>query len=166
MATYKKFDNWSKNLVNADFTFSDIGVSNNYPNNLFFALSNSFPDKTNNEFITDISQISYTNLLTDRAIYWTLVYNAEGSGNGSYLNPSQYIFSSTLTIQAKSTGSVGPFRYIIFYAKGKYNGASITYKNPLICYYDYGYSLTLGASQSITVNFTELNSYRILNKIV
>ena len=55
---------------------------------------------------------------------------------------------SDVTLTA--TGSIGPFRYIVIY-----NSTSAT--NPLMCWYDYGSSLTLNTGESFLFDFDGTN---------
>lgn len=58
------------------------------------------------------------------------------------------VIVSDVTLTA--TGAIGPFRYIVVY-----NSTSAT--NPLICWYDYGSSLTLNTGESFLFDFDGTN---------
>jgi hypothetical protein len=47
-----------------------------------------------------------------------------------------------------SGGSIGPFRYVIIY-----NDTPTSPADPLVCYYDYGSSITLLDGETFTVDF-------------
>jgi hypothetical protein len=47
-----------------------------------------------------------------------------------------------------SSGTVGPFRYVYVY-----NDAPTDPADPLICYYDYGASITLNSGETFTIDF-------------
>ena len=97
------------------------------------ALSNSVPNASNTN-ISDITEIDYT-YCSSRSLSIAGV----DSGSGIY---SITIDNVTLTA---SGGNVGPFRYLVIYADSG---------GDLICYYDYGYSITLTSGQSIDLTFS------------
>ena len=47
-----------------------------------------------------------------------------------------------------SGGSIGPFRYVVLY-----NDTPTSPADPLVCWWDYGSSITLSSGQSFTLNF-------------
>lgn len=99
-------------------------------------MSNTAPAQAN-AVLTDITQISYTNL-SSRAI--TTSSSSQTSGTYS-------LVLADLTVTA-SGGSVGPFRYV-----GVYN-ATATNGDLVAGWYDYGSAVTLNDGDSLVVDFS------------
>lgn len=125
MATYNKFQAWVEYESEAVNCGSDQFV---------VALTNSAPSATNS-ILTDITQISYTNCSSRN-----LTTSSSSQTSGTY----SLVFAD-LTLTA-SGGSVGPFRYVVAYDDTVAN-------DPLVCWYDYGSSITLADTENILVNF-------------
>ena len=102
---------------------------------LVVALTNTAPTASSNAILTDITQISYTNL-SSRNI--TTSSSAQSSGTYS-------LVLNDLVLTA-SGGSVGPFRYIVIYNDTATN-------DDLLWYYDYGSSITLADTETLTIDF-------------
>lgn len=125
MATYTKFQPWVEYLVEGANVGSDQFV---------VALTNSAPSAANG-ILTDITQISYTNL-SSRNI--TTSSSAQSSGTHS-------LVFADLTLTA--SGSVGPFRYAVIYDDTVAN-------DPLVCYFDYGAGgVTMASSETFLLDF-------------
>ena len=99
-------------------------------------LTNTAPTATN-AVLTDITQISYTNL-SPRVI--TVTTSSQTSGTYRFR-------ASALTLTAGG-GSVGPFRYV-----GLYNDTASN--DELIGWYDHGESITMEDGDIYIVNFDE-----------
>ena len=102
---------------------------------LAVALTNTAPTASSNAILTDITQISYTNC-SSRNI--TTSSSAQSSGTYS-------LVLNDLVLTA-SGGSVGPFRYIVIYNDTATN-------DDLLWYYDYGSSITLADTETLTIDF-------------
>ena len=100
---------------------------------LVVALTNSAPSSSN-AVLTDITQISYTNL-SSRNI--TTSTSAQTSG-------TYKLVLNDLVLSA--TGSVATFRYIVLYNDTATN-------DDLIGWYDYGSAVTLSNGETFTVDF-------------
>jgi hypothetical protein len=127
MATFNKFNTLVADLAN--------GVHNLATNQLTVALTNTAPTASNS-ILTDITQISYTNL-SSRNITTT----SSTQSGGLY---SLVLADLTLT----ATGAVGPFQYVVIY-----NETSAS--DSLICWYDRGSAVTLQSGDSITIDFID-----------
>jgi len=101
---------------------------------LAVALTNSAPNATD-DTLSDISQISYT-YCSSRNI----TTSSSAQSGGTYK-----LVLTDLTLTA-SGGSVGPFRYIVIYNDTATN-------DDLICYFDYGSSITLADGESLDIDF-------------
>lgn len=126
MATYNKFSAWAENMVETANLATDQFV---------VALTNTAPTSTNS-VLADISQISYTNL-SSRNITTT----SSSQTSGTY---SLVLADLTLT----ASGSVGPFRYVVIYDDTPTSPA-----DPLVCWYDYGSSITMANGETFTIDF-------------
>lgn len=126
MATYNKFNAWADNMVE---------VANLATDQFVVALTNTLPVNTNS-VLTDITQITYTNL-SSRNI--TTASSSQTSGTYS-------LVLNDLTLTA--SGAVGPFRYVVIYDDTPTSPA-----DPLVCWYDYGSSITMASGETFTIDF-------------
>jgi hypothetical protein len=125
MATFNKFNAWSETMVESANLGSD---------QFAVALTNTAPVATNS-VIADITQISYTNL---------------SSRNVTTTSASQTSGTYTLVLQdlvMTASGSVGPFRYVVLFD-------DTLAGDPLVGWWDYGSSITMGNGETFTVDFT------------
>lgn len=129
MATYVKFEPFIESLAEKKHNLGS--------DQLVVALSNSAPLATYST-LSQITQISYTNL-SSRNI--TTSTSAQTSG-------TYKLVLNDLTLTA--SGSVATFRYIIIYNDTATN-------DDLICYYDYGASVTLATSDTFVCDFDGTN---------
>lgn len=106
---------------------------------LTIALSNTAPSNTNT-VLTDIAQISYTNLNTGTRVVGTPTSSSQSGGTYKLVLPDVTF--------GTSSGSVGPFQYIILY-----NDTPTAPADPLIGWWDNGSAVTLTAGQSFSVDF-------------
>jgi hypothetical protein len=131
MATFNKFNAFVENVAE--------GVHNLGTGQLVVALTHTLPTASNS-VLADISQITYTNL-SSRNI--TTTSSAQTSG-------TYKLVLADLVLTA--TGSVGPFRYVVIY-----NDTPTSPADPLIGWYDYGGSISLGNSETFTIDFDAAN---------
>ena len=125
MATYNKFQAWAETMVEAANLATD---------QFTLALTNSAPIASNS-VLTDITQISYTNL---------------SSRNVTTTSASQTGGTFTLVLAdlvMTASGSVGPFRYVVLYD-------DTVAGDPLVGWWDYGSSITMANAETFTVDFT------------
>lgn len=129
MATYVKFQPFVEALSEK--------VHNLGSDQLVVALTNTAPNATD-ATLSQITEISYTNC-SSRNI--TTSTSAQTSGT----------YKLVLTdLVLTASGTVGPFRYVVIY-----NDTSAS--DNLICYYDYGSSVTLATSETFTLDFDGTN---------
>lgn len=126
MATYNKFNAWAENMVEAANLATDQFV---------VALTNTAPTASNS-VLADITQITYTNL-SSRNITTTSASQTSGTFS---------LVLADLTLTA--SGSVGPFRYVVIYDDTVTSPA-----DPLVCWYDYGSSITMANGETFTIDF-------------
>ena len=100
------------------------------------ALTNTLP-VAGNTVLANITQISYT-FLNARTV--TVSGSAQTSG----------VYKLTITDKTLTStgGSTGPFRYVVLFNQTATN-------DELICWYDYGSSITLGDGESLLLNFDD-----------
>ena len=125
MATYNKFQAWAETMVEGANLGSDQFV---------IALTNTAPVATNS-VLTDITQITYTNL-SSRNVTTT----SSSQASGTYT-----LVLADLVMTA--TGAVGPFRYVVLFD-------DTVAGDPLVGWWDYGSSITMANAETFTVDFT------------
>jgi len=125
MATYNKFQPWVEYMVEAANLASDQFV---------VALTDTSPVNTN-ATLSQISQISNYANLSSRNI--TTTSASQSSGTFS-------LVLADLTLTA--SGTVGPFRYVVIYD-------DTVAGDPLVCWYDYGSSITMASGETFTLDF-------------
>lgn len=128
MAAFNKFHAFVENLAEK--------VHNLGSDTLKVALTNSAPS-TSNTVLSDITEISYT-YCSSR----TVSVSSSSQTSGTYS-----LVTSDLTLTA-SSGSVGPFRYVVIY-----NDTPTSPADPLIGWYDYGSSITLADTENLLLDF-------------
>lgn len=138
MATYNKFQDYAEQV--------NKGVHNWSAHTFKAALSNTAPVATNT-VLADITQISSGNGYT------------AGAGGGLTLDSvtlTESAGTAKLTIADEvftaSGGSVGPFRYVVIY-----NDSAASPADALVCWYDYGSSITLADTETFTIDFDATN---------
>ncbi len=120
------------------------GVHNLSSNTIKVALTNSAPNVSTHTALADITQISTGGGYTG------------GAGGGVALSGASYTesagtgtFIATDTVITASGGSIGPFRYAVFY-----NDTATSPVDALIGYVDYGSSITLADTETFTLDYT------------
>lgn len=112
---------------------------------LMVALTNTAPNLTDTQ-LSNITQISYTNLASNPSSRQISLDNTGGAGTGSQQTTGTYKLKLTDLTLTASGGSVGPFRYVVIYNDTATN-------DELIGYLDYGSSITLADGEQILINF-------------
>ena len=137
MASYVKFYTFVGDLANKAHDL--LGTAGASADTCNVALSNTAPTAATDTVFANITEISAGN-----------GYTAGGASTGNVGASSSGTFTLTGTnvTWTASGGSVGPFRYIVFY-----NTSTSPLTKPLIGYWDYGSSLTLQDGDSFTVKF-------------
>lgn len=129
MASFNKFNSFVEALSEK--------VHNLGSDQLKVALTNSAPVASNTQ-LSNITEISYTNLSTRN-----LTTSASSQTSGTY---KLVITDLVLT----ASGAVGPFRYVVIYNDTATN-------DELIGWYDYGSSISLANTDTLTLNFDGTN---------
>jgi len=141
MATFNKLNGFLEHFME--------GVHVLGTHQLVVALSNTAPGSestpptgaTSTCILANVTQVSYTNCSTRN-----ITTSSSAQSSGTYK-----IVLTDLTLTA-SGGTVGAFRYVYVY-----NDTPTSPADPLICYYDYGSSITLQDGESLQINFDDTN---------
>ena len=140
MAAFTKVNDFVEHLAEGahdlDTHQLTVALSNVAPGS-----ESSDPTADGNGLLANVTEISYTNL-SSRDI--TLTSSSQTSG-------TYKLVLQDLVLTA-SGGSVGPFRYVYIY-----NDGTAVLTDPLIGVYDYGASITLNNTETLTVNFDDTN---------
>ena len=134
MAAYNKFNQFTKDLV---------GAVHNFDSNTFkVMLTNTSPVSTNT-VKANLTEITAGNGYTAGGTTTTITTST--STGTAKVTASDVVFTA-------SGGSVGPFRYAVLY-----NDTSTSPADPLIAWWDYGSSITLNDTETLTVDFDGTN---------
>jgi hypothetical protein len=134
MATYQKFQ---------DFTEQTLKSVHNFSSHTFkAAFTNSAPSATNTA-LADITQISAGSGYVAGGFAVTMTLSETG-GVAKVVGAD--------TVFTASGGSVGPFRYVVIY-----NDSATSPVDALVCYFDYGSSVTLADTETFTLDFDATN---------
>lgn len=129
MATFNKFQPFVEAVAEKKHNLGS--------DQLVVALTNTVPVNTN-AVLTDITQISYTNLSTRNV---TTSASAQTSGT----------YKLTLTdLVLTASGAVATFRYVVLYNDTATN-------DDLIGWWDYGSAVTLANGETFTIDFDGTN---------
>lgn len=129
MATFNKFQSFVEAMAEKKHNLGS--------DQLVIALTNSAPVATN-AVLTDITQISYTNLSSRNV---TTASSAQTSG-------TYKLTLNDLTLTA--SGAVAAFRYAVLYNDTATN-------DDLIGWYDYGSSITMANGETFLIDFDGSN---------
>lgn len=135
MAAYNKFQDYVDQL--------NRGVHNWASHTFKAAFTNSAPVATNT-ILANITQISAANGYSAGGVTLDTVTLSEASGTAK-VTIADEVFTA-------SGGSVGPFRYVVIY-----NDTATSPADALVCWYDYGSSITLADTETFTLDFDATN---------
>ena len=131
MATYNKFNNFVNYLVG-----NVSGQTVAFGSDTFkIMLTNTAPVATNTKY----SDISANEVASGNGYTTGGTASAVSAANAS---GTETITAADVTFTA--TGAVGPFRYAVFYD-------TTPTDKPLVCWFDYGSSVSLASGESFTV---------------
>lgn len=132
MASYNKYHQFVEDLIE--------GVHDFDAHTFKIALSNTAPNASTHAVRADITELTTGAGYTQDGHTTNISSTNDSSGT---VAPA----ASDVVITAAS-GSIGPFRYAIFY-----NTTPSSPADPLISWWDYGSSITLNDTESFTVDF-------------
>ena len=128
MATYNKFNVFTQDLIDG---------AHNFASNTFkVMLTNTAPVATNAVY----ADVSAGDLATLNGYT-----NGGGTTTISLSNTTGTEKVVATNVVTTATGAVGPFRYVIVY-----NATQTTPLKPLICWFDYGSSISLANGETFT----------------
>lgn len=133
MATYNKFQDFAEQVLR--------GVHNFGSHTLKAALTNTAPAPTNT-VLGDIAQVAATGGYVAGGYVLDSVVLTETGGTAKVTIADEVVTAAS--------GSIGPFRYVVVFNDTAAN-------DPLICFYDYGSSITLADGESFTLDFDAAN---------
>ena len=138
MVAFVLISDWLANMVeNADCDSDQfvVALSNTAP-----GAEGSPPTGDGDGVLANVTEVSYADC-SSRNITTT----SSGQTAGTY---SLIVAALVLT----SSGTVGPFRYVYIY-----DDTVAAPADPLVCYYDYGSSITLASGETLTIDFDAAN---------
>lgn len=135
MASYQKHQDFVEQVLK--------GVHNFSSHTLKMSLHNTAPTVTNTVF-ANLTEISAGNGYSAGGATLDSVTLSETSGTAKVVIADEVITASG--------GSIGPFRYPDFY-----NDTPTSPADPLICFFDYGSSITLADTETFTADLSDSN---------
>ena len=134
MASYNKFQVFTKDLIEGKHNFAS--------NTFKVMLTNTAPVNTN-AVKADLTEISAGNGYTAGGTATTITSST--SAGTAKVTGTDVVFTA-------AGGSIGPLRYAVLY-----NDTQTSPAKPLIAWWDYGYSITLNDTETLTVDFDNTN---------
>lgn len=134
MASYAKFQDYVEQLNRAKHDWS--------ANTFKAMLTNSAPVATNT-VAANITEIGTGNGYSAGGMTLDTVTVSESSGTAKVTIADEVLTAS---------GSIGPFRYVVIY-----NDSQTSPEDALVCYYDYGSSISLANGETFTIDFDSTN---------
>lgn len=128
MASYNKFNQFPADLAQKVHNLSTS------QDQLKAFLTNTAPNATD-ATLSQITEVSYANCSSRN-----ITISASSQSSGTFK-----LVISDLVLTA--SGTVGPFRYV-----GVYNDTPTSPADPLICWFDYGSSITLNNTDTFTLD--------------
>lgn len=134
MAAYNKFQDYTEQL--------NKGV-HNWSTHTFKAMFTNSAPLASNSVKADLTEISAGGGYTAGGLTLDTVTLTETTGTAK-VTIADEVFTAS--------GSVGPFRYVAVY-----NDTATSPADALVCWFDYGSSITLASGESFTIDFDPTN---------
>jgi hypothetical protein len=134
MASYNKFQVFTKDLIEGKHNFAS--------NTFKIMLTNTAPVNTN-AVKADLTEISAGNGYTAGGTATTITSST--SAGTAKVTGTDVVFTA-------AGGAIGPLRYAVLY-----NDTQTTPLKPLVAWWDYGSSITLNDTETLTVDFDNTN---------
>jgi len=140
MASYNKFNFFVQDLCEGLHNFKTSG-GGTYK----ILLTNSAPNSSTWHVLADVTgELTTTGGYTAGGATITLSSESQTSGT------EKVVVSAGSPTWTGSGGGMGPFRYVVFYRSDSTN-------KELVCWFDYGSSISLNATDTFTVTFDGSN---------
>lgn len=133
--SYTKFNAFSNGLATKQHDLSSDVLK-------IALIGSDNPPVATNSILTDLTEISYTNVVTTPNTDRVIGLTSSGQTSGVYK-----LVLPDMTITATG-GSIQPFRYVVVYNSTSTN-------NQLVGWYDYGDALTLLQYEWLLVDFSD-----------
>ena len=143
MATFNAINDWLANMSENADTESDqfvVALSNTAPGS-----ETTPPTGDGDGVLANVTEISYTNLSSRN-----LTTASSGQTGGTFT-----LDFNDLTLTA-SGGAVADFRYVYIY-----DDTVATPTDPLVCYYDYGSTVSMADGETFDIQFDANGLYTI-----
>ena len=140
MAAYNKFEVTVENMWQGIHDFRSTGDTCN------IYLSNTAPNASTHQVKADIAEIATGNGYTGPV---------DTQNNLSRSGGTASVAATDITITAAG-GSIGPFRYVIYY-----NDTPTSPADPLLGWWDNGTAITLNDGDSFTVDFAAAGTMQL-----
>lgn len=137
MAAYTKYNQFVEDVLQKVHDL--FGTAGTTADVCKVMLSNTAPNVATHVVRADVTEIAAGNGYTSGG---TSIANVGTRASGTVS-----VTGSTVVFTA-AAGTIGPFRYAIVY-----NDTPTSPADPLICYFDYGSSITLNDTETFTVTF-------------
>lgn len=134
MASYNKFQVFTKDLIEGKHNFAS--------NTFKIMLTNTAPVNTN-AVKADLTEISAGNGYTAGGTATTI--SSSTTSGVAKVTGTDVVFTA-------AGGAIGPLRYAVLY-----NDTQTTPLKPLVAWWDYGSSITLNDTETLTVDFDSTN---------
>ena len=141
MAAYVKINDWAENegeVADLDNDLFIVALSNTAP-----GAESTDPTGDGDGVLANVTQVTYTNL-SSRAL--ALASSSQTAGT--------YTLDFDDLVLTSSGGTTGPFRYLYIY-----DDTPAAPADPLVCYFDYGSSITLQNGETFTITFSGSGLY-------
>jgi hypothetical protein len=138
MAAYNKFNLFTQDVCEASHNFKSGGNTYNV------MLTNTAPVATNHLY----GDISGTEVANGGGYTTGGIASAMSDSSAS---GTEKVLATNVTWTG-SGGGMGPFRYVVIY-----NVTTSSPLKPLVCWFDYGSSISLNAADTFTVSFDGTN---------
>lgn len=137
MAAFTKYNQFVEDL--AQKVHDLFGTAGSGADTLKVMLSNAAPNVATHAVRADVTELATANGYTSGGASIANV----GTRSGATVT-----VAATDVVFTASGGAIGPFRYAIIY-----NDTPVSPADPLISYYDYGSSISLNDTETLTVDF-------------
>lgn len=134
MASYVKFQDYVEQLNKS---------VHNWSSHTFKAMLTNSAPSASNTIAANITDISAGNGYSAGGMTLDTVTLSETSGTAKVTIADEVLTAS---------GAIGPFRYIVIY-----NDTATSPADALVCYYDYGSSISLANGETFTIDFDATN---------